>query len=79
MPPLEAYQRGADTAMITSSLNQLEHSLVVQKNITTTEQLRGKVMGISVLGSLTDIVLREGLRLSNLSEKDAPGRTCAMC
>lgn len=70
MPPLEAYQRGADTAMIASPLNQLEHSLVVQKNITTTEQLRGKVMGITILGSLTDIVLREGLRLSNLSEKD---------
>src|SRR5437870_11954431 len=70
MPALEAYQRGADTAMIASPLNTLEHSLVVQKNITTTEQLRGKVMGISALGSLTDIVLREGLRLNNLSEKD---------
>ena len=51
-------------------MNQLEHSLVVQKNITSTEQLRGKVLGISALGSLTDIVLREGLRLNNLSEKD---------
>lgn len=70
MPALEAYQRGADTAMIASPLNSLEHSLVVQKNITSTEQLRGKVMGISALGSLTDIILREGLRLSNLTEKD---------
>src|SRR5688572_25989522 len=70
MPALEAYQRGADTAMIASPMNQLEHSLVVQKNITSTEQLRGKVLGISALGSLTDIILREGLRLSNLSEKD---------
>jgi NitT/TauT family transport system substrate-binding protein len=70
MPALEAYQRGADTALIASPMNQLEHSLVVQKNITSTEQLRGKVLGISALGSLTDIVLREGLRLNNLSEKD---------
>ena len=70
MPALEAYQRGADTAMIASPLNTLEHSLVVQKNITSTEQLRGKIMGISALGSLTDIILREGLRLNNLSEKD---------
>src|SRR5688572_22822103 len=62
MPALEAYQRGADTAMIASPMNQLEHSLVVQKTITSTEQLRGKVMGISTLGSLTDIILREGLR-----------------
>jgi hypothetical protein len=29
MPSLEAYQRGADTAMIASPMNQLEHSLVV--------------------------------------------------
>jgi NitT/TauT family transport system substrate-binding protein len=70
MPALEAYQRGADTAMIASPLNTPEHSLVVQKNITSTEQLRGKIMGISALGSLTDVILREGLRLSNLSEKD---------
>ena len=70
MPALEAHQRGADTAMIASPMNQLEHSLVVQKNITSTEQLRGKVIGISTLGSLTDIRLREGLRLNNISEKD---------
>src|SRR6266576_5466201 len=70
MPALEAYQRGADTALIASPLNQLEHSLVVQKNITSAEQLRGKVLGMSVAGSLTDILLREGLRLNGISEKD---------
>jgi ABC-type nitrate/sulfonate/bicarbonate transport system substrate-binding protein len=70
MPALEAYQRGADTALIASPLNQLEHSLVVQKSITSTEQLRGKVLGMSVAGSLTDILLREGLRLNGISEKD---------
>ena len=47
MPALEAYQRGADTAMIASPMNQLEHSLVVQKNITSVEQLRGKILGMS--------------------------------
>jgi ABC-type nitrate/sulfonate/bicarbonate transport system substrate-binding protein len=51
-------------------LNQLEHSLVVQKNITSAEQLRGKVLGMSTSGSLTDILLREGLRLNNISEKE---------
>src|SRR5262245_22879588 len=70
MPALEAYQRGADTALIASPMNQLEHSLVVQKNITSTEQLRGKVLGMSTAGSLTDILLREGLRLSGISEKE---------
>ena len=70
MPALEAYQRGADTAMIASPNNQLEHSLVVQKSITGTEQLRGKVLGMSTAGSLTDILLREGLRLNGIAEKD---------
>ena len=70
MPALEAYQRGADTALIATPMNQLEHSLVVQKNITGTEQLRGKVLGMSTAGSLTDILLREALRLNNIAEKD---------
>ncbi len=70
MPALEAYQRGADTALIASPLNESEHSLVVQKNITATEQLRGKVLGMSAVGSLTDILLREGLRLNGIAEKD---------
>ena len=64
MPALEAHQPGADTAMIASPMNQLEHSLVVQKNITSTEQLRGKVMGISTLGSLTDIILAKDCGLT---------------
>jgi ABC-type nitrate/sulfonate/bicarbonate transport system substrate-binding protein len=70
MPALEAYQRGADTALLASPMNQLEHSLVVQKNITSVEQLRGKILGMSTQGSLTDILLREGLRLNGIAEKD---------
>ena len=70
MPALEAYQRGADTAMIASSMNQLEHAIIAQKNITNIEQLRGKVLGISALASLTDILMREGLRLSGISDKE---------
>ena len=70
MPALEAYQRGADTALIASPMNQLEHSLVVQKNIASVEQLRGKIPGMSTQGSLTDILLREGLRLNGIAEKE---------
>src|SRR5213593_4063833 len=70
MPALEAYQRGADTAMIASSMNQLEHAVVAQKNITSVEQLRGKVLGISALGALTDIIMREALRYHGISEKE---------
>lgn len=67
MPALEAYQRGADTALIATPMNQLEHSLVVQKNITSAEQLRGKILGMSTQGSFTDILLRKGLRLNGIA------------
>lgn len=70
MPALEAYQRGADTALIASSMNQLEHAIIAQKNVTSAEQLRGKVLGISALASLTDILMREGLRLNGITEKE---------
>ena len=70
MPALEAYQRGADTALIASSMNRLEHAIVVHKNIAGVEQLRGKVLGISAPGSLTDILMREGLRLNGIPEKE---------
>ena len=70
MPALEAYLRGADTAMIASSMNQLEHAVVAQKNITSVEQLKGKVLGISSLGALTDIIMREALRFHGIAEKE---------
>jgi ABC-type nitrate/sulfonate/bicarbonate transport system substrate-binding protein len=70
LPALEAYQRGADTVMLASSMNQLEHAVVAHKSIATVEQLRGKVLGISAQGSLTDILMREGLRMNGISEKD---------
>jgi ABC-type nitrate/sulfonate/bicarbonate transport system substrate-binding protein len=70
MPALESYQRGADTVMIASSMNQLEHAVVAQKNITAVEQLRGKVLGISAQGALTDILMREGLRLNGIAERE---------
>ena len=70
LPALEAYQRGADTVMLASSMNQLEHAVVAQKSITSVEQLRGKILGISAQGSLTDILMREGLRLNGIGEKD---------
>jgi len=70
MPALEAYLRGAETAMIASSMNQLEHAVMAQKNITTVDQLKGKVLGMSTQGALTDVILREALRHYGISEKE---------
>ena len=70
MPALEAYQRGAETVMIGSSLNQLEHAVVAQKSIVGVEQLRGKIIGMSAAGALTDVALREALRFHGISDKE---------
>lgn len=70
MPSLEAYVGGADTELIGSSMNRLDHYLVVHPSITNSQELRGKIVGISTLGSLTDLVLREALRLNGLSERE---------
>lgn len=70
MPSLEAYLGGADTTLLATSMNHLDHYLVVDPSITTPRELRGKVIGISALGSLTDTAVREALRVNDLSERD---------
>jgi ABC-type nitrate/sulfonate/bicarbonate transport system substrate-binding protein len=70
MPSLEAYLGGADTVLVGTSMNHLDHYLVVHPSITTPRELRGKVIGVSALGSLTDTALREALRVNELSERD---------
>jgi ABC-type nitrate/sulfonate/bicarbonate transport system substrate-binding protein len=70
MPALEAYMRGAETAMIASSFNRLEHAVVADKSIAGVEQLRGKIIGMSAPGALTDVVLREALRFHGISDKE---------
>ena len=70
LPSLEAYLGGADTVLIGSSMNHLDHYLVVHPSITRVQDLRGKIIGISALGSLTDTALREALRINELSDRD---------
>ncbi len=70
MPSLEAYVGGADTVLVGSSMNHLDHYLVVPSSISDPQELRGKTIGVSVLGSLTDVAVREALRLNGLSERE---------
>ncbi len=70
MPSLEAYLGGADSVIIAASMNRLDHYLVVSPAITDPRDLRGKTIGVSSLGSLTDVALREALRLNGLSERE---------
>jgi NitT/TauT family transport system substrate-binding protein len=67
---LEAYVRGSDLVYLASTMNRLDHVLIVQPNIKNVQDLRGKTLGVSALGSMTDFALREALRSIGVSERD---------
>jgi ABC-type nitrate/sulfonate/bicarbonate transport system substrate-binding protein len=68
MPSLEAYLSGSDTVLIASTMNRLDHSLIVQPSIKTVADLRGKTLGIGSLGAMVHVVLLEGLRVKGLTD-----------
>ena len=67
---LEAYVRGSDLVYLASTMNRLDHVLIVQPNIKDVQDLRGKTLGVSALGSMTDFALREALRGIGVSERE---------
>ena len=72
-PPaaLAAWVRGADLAVVASGVNRLLETIVTSTQITSPQELKGKRIGISRYGSLTDAALREALRHYNLApDKD---------
>ena len=70
IPTMTAALRGADSVILGSSINRPDHSLIVKPGIRSVQELRGKTIGLSSLGSLTDILLTGALRLEGLSERE---------
>ena len=72
-PPaaIGAWAKGADLTLIASGVDQLLETVVTPVAIRTPADLKGKKIGVSRYGSLTDMALREALRLNNLQpDKD---------
>ena len=67
-PPaaLAAWVKGADLAVVASGINRLLETIVTSTQINSPQELKGKRIGISRYGSLTDAALREALRHYNL-------------
>ena len=70
IPTMTAALRGAEAVILGSSINRPDHSLIVKPGIRSVQDLRGKTIGLSSLGSLTDILLTGALRLNGLSERE---------
>jgi NitT/TauT family transport system substrate-binding protein len=72
-PPsaIGAWAKGFDLTLIASGVDQLLETVVSGASIKTPADLRNKKIGVSRYGSLTDMALREALRLNKLSpDKD---------
>jgi NitT/TauT family transport system substrate-binding protein len=65
-----AWQKGAELAVIAGGIERLNHMLMVAPKIRSPEDLKGKRVGISRFGSLTDFALGEALKPHKLT----PGR-----
>jgi ABC-type nitrate/sulfonate/bicarbonate transport system substrate-binding protein len=64
---------GAQIALVSCYLNSLPYELVVNESIKSPEELKGKSIGISRLGSASDVAARALLRNLNLEpDKDVP-------
>ena len=59
---IAARTQGADSIIVGSFVNKLPYSIVAAKNITTWDQLKGKRIAISRIGSGTDTAVRMVLR-----------------
>jgi NitT/TauT family transport system substrate-binding protein len=68
---LQSRLRGADVVLIAGFLNTMDYQLMVNKNITRPDQLKGKNLAVSRFGSSSDFATRFALDRFGLSpEKD---------
>jgi NitT/TauT family transport system substrate-binding protein len=68
---LQSRLRGSDVVLIAGSLNTMVYQLMVDKDITRPDQLKGKTIAVSRFGSSSDFATRYALdRFGLIPEKD---------
>lgn len=65
-PAILAWHRGADLVMVAGGIERVIQALVVKPQIRQVSELKGKKVGVSRFASLSDVSLREVLKLHNL-------------
>ncbi len=64
---IQSRLRGSDVVLIAGFLNTLDYQLMVEKNITQPDQLKGKALAVSRFGSSSDFATRYALERYGLS------------
>jgi NitT/TauT family transport system substrate-binding protein len=70
-PIMVAWAQGADMVWIGTTVHQMVFTLIVDSSIARGADLKGKKIGITRLGSASEIAVREALAHFGLSPKDA--------
>jgi NitT/TauT family transport system substrate-binding protein len=70
-PILVAWAQGADMVWVGTTVHQMVFTLLTDNSITKGPDLKGKRIGITRLGSASDLAVRETLEHFGLSPKDA--------
>jgi ABC-type nitrate/sulfonate/bicarbonate transport system substrate-binding protein len=69
-PMMTAWAQGADIAWVGTTIHQMVFTLITDATITQAAHLKGKKLGITRLGSASDLALRTALQHLGLSIKD---------
>src|SRR5436190_16189596 len=68
--PINAKIRGADAVIVASSYDLIPYAIVVNREIRTPADLRGKRIAISRFGGITELSVKLALEKFSLNEKD---------
>jgi NitT/TauT family transport system substrate-binding protein len=69
-PAINSILQGADVVIIATSYDAMPYSLVVNKEIRSADDLRGKTMGVARLGGINEIGIRLALEKFRINPKE---------
>jgi ABC-type nitrate/sulfonate/bicarbonate transport system substrate-binding protein len=70
-PMMAAWAQGADVAWVGTTVHQMVFTLLADASVTKGADLKGKKIGITRIGSASDLAVREALEHFGLGPKDA--------
>jgi len=69
-PAINSILQGADVSIIATSYDSMPYSLIVNKDIRTAADLKGKTMGVARLGGINEVGIRLALERFRINPKE---------